>query len=269
MTLQQIKKAEKEYFEIYYHGDAALAKIDVEQFQRNRLQPCYATGTNRYTDNDAAFYDLVQANGGWADKVLLDFACGVGKWPVYYALTGARKVYGFDVAESGVRRGQNLAIRQDTANVVSLTVMDATEIGFRDNSFDIVIGNGVLHHVLKYPGVFDELWRVMKPGSRAYFHKGLADFPIFSLYWKMKGAVEEGDVPIHAHQIRRLAQRFSKVEIIGDTFLFSIKTFLWKPNADKITRFILRMCKNMDTVLFRIYPRLRAWGSFSYIILTK
>jgi len=133
----------------------------------------------------------------------------------------------------------------------------------------MVIGDGVLHHVMKYPAIFEKLHRVMKPGAKAYFRENLADFPLFRLYWKSKGEVEQGDVPIHAKQIRSYTQMFSDIEIVGDTFFFSVKAFLWKPSAGKIRRSVLRTCKNLDNLLFKICPPLRAWGSFSYIVLTK
>lgn len=264
-----IKKTEKEYHERYYHRDYPQKLMDVEQFRREHMSPCYTTGLDRYSDNSMAFDELLRQRGGWKDKVILDYACGLGKWSVYYALTGAKKVFGFDLAESGVRRGQDLACRHGLADKVSLTVMDATNLGYPDNSFDMVIGQGVLHHVIKYPGVFDELYRVMKPGAKVYFHEGLADFPLFNLWWRLKGEVDQGDTPIHAEEVRKLAHQFSDVQIIGDTFLFSVKTFIWKPSVGKVGRFTLKACKNLDNFLFRVCPPLRAWGAFSYIVITK
>ena len=42
--------------------------------------------------------------------------------------------------------------------------MDATALDFPDDTFDIVIGTTVLHHVIKYPGVFEELHRGHEAG---------------------------------------------------------------------------------------------------------
>jgi ubiquinone/menaquinone biosynthesis C-methylase UbiE len=265
----RIKKTEKEYHERYYYRDSPMKLMDLQQFRREHMSPCYTTGTERYSDNGMAFDELLRQQGGWTDKVILDYGCGLGKWAVYYALTGAKKVMGFDLAESGIRRGSDLVRRQGLADKVSLSVMDATNLGYPDNTFEMVIGQGVLHHVIKYPGIFEELYRVMKPGAKAYFHEGLADFPLFDLWWRLKGEVDQGDTPIHAEHVRRLAHRFSDVQIIGDTFLFSVKTFIWKPSIGKVGRFVLKTCKNLDNFLFRMYPPLRAWGAFSYIIITK
>jgi hypothetical protein len=109
----------------------------------------------------------------------------------------------------------------------------------------------------------------MKPGAKAYFLEGLADFPLFRLWWKIKGEVPEGDVPIFAREIREKARMFRDVEIQGDTFLYSMKTFFRKKPRTRAARWFLRTVKQGDQVLFRLVPTLRKWGSFSYITLTK
>lgn len=133
----------------------------------------------------------------------------------------------------------------------------------------MVIGTVVLHHVIKYPNVFEELYRVMKPGAKAYFLEGLADFPLWKLWWRMKEEVPSGDIPIFSKDIRQKAHMFSKIEIIGDTFLFFVKTILWKPGLGKTRKFILKTCKRADNLLFKICNCLQTLVSFSYIILTK
>lgn len=269
MDLDCKKKLSKEYYELYYDAEYPLPPIDLEQRRRERLQPCYTTGVDHKTDNKMAFHELILRTGGWEDKSVLDYACGDGSWAAHFALTGARKVVGFDLAESGIRRAHDRIVVEDLANKVYLMVMDAKDLAFPANTFEMVFGDGVLPHVIKCSGVFEELHRVMKPGAKAYFKEGLADFPLFSLYWKLKGETQEGVGPIHAKQIRKLTPMFSDVQIIGDTFFFSVKTFVWKPSAGKIRRRFLRVCKDLDNFLFTICPPLRTWGSFAYIVLTK
>jgi SAM-dependent methyltransferase len=148
-------------------------------------------------------------------------------------------------------------------------VMDAGRLDYENEEFDVVVGHGALHHVIKYPNVFEELHRVMKPGSKAYFLEGLADFPVWKLWWKMKGEVPDGDVPIYANEIRRRANRFSHVEIIGDTLFLAPKVLIWKAELGLLRRALLRALGRADEFAFRVMPSLRRWGSFSYIVLTK
>ena len=268
IDLERIKSIEKKYHEQQY-AIRFILPADVSEIRRQRLRPCYAGGSDRYSDNIMAFHELMLRYGGWTDKIVLDYACGNGSWVMYWALTGAKRVIGFDFAETGIHRGMQHVIAHDASDKVQLVCMDATKLGFQDEYFDIVIGGAALHHVIKYPGIFEELHRVMKSGARAYFLEGLADFPLLKLWWRIRGTVKSGDVPIFAKEIRKAAHMFSNVEIIGDTFLFSMKSILARRPPGRFARVILRVLKNLDNVLFKLCPSLRAWGSFSYIVLTK
>jgi len=267
--LSQLKEREAKWWDQRRDGPNVLPLVDVEEVHRTLLQPCYTTGSDYYSDNKRAFHQIIHANGGWAGKHVLDYACGIGTWAVYYALTGASKVMGFDLSETSIRRGCERVKAQGLTKKVKLRVMDAANLEYPDNTFDIVIGHAVIHHVIKYPGIFEELYRVMKPGTKAYFLEGLADFPLFKLWWILKGEVPQGDVPIFSWQIYEKTRKFSHVEIYGDSFIYSLKAFLWKENLGTIRRFLLKACKKTDNLLFAICPSLRRWGDFSYIVLTK
>ena len=264
-----LKDSETSYHNEFHDGAGPLPLVSVEEVEAKSLQPCYTTGHDKYSDNKQAFHKIMHADGGWASKHVLDYACGKGAWAVYYALTGATRVDGFDISETAIRRGRERVERQGLGRTVELKAMDATRLEYPDDTFDIVIGDGVLHHVIKYDGVFAELHRVMKPGATAYFREGLADFPVFRLWWIIKGEVPAGDVPIFSREIQERAAMFSGVAIHGDTFLYSAKAFLWKPNPDAFRRAVLRTLKGADYLLFAACPPLRKWGSFSYIVLRK
>ena len=269
--LDQVKKIEKEFHEQYRVdlAESSFFIVDVEEVRRTLLQPCYTTGNDRYSDNKMAFHQIIQRDGGWAEKVVLDYACGEGTWATYFALTGASKGIGFDLAESGVRLGCQRLVRQGLTDRVKLQVADATNLPYRDGLFDIVIGTAVIHHVIKYPNVFKELHRVMKPGAKAYFLEGLADFPLFRLWWAIRGDVPSGDVPIFAKEIRAKTGMFSTVQISGDTLVYSIKRLIHRQNMGPLRRFVLRASKKVDDALFVLCPALRRWGCFSYLVFTK
>ncbi|WP_020671005.1 class I SAM-dependent methyltransferase [Amycolatopsis nigrescens] len=48
-------------------------------------------------------------------------------------------------------------------------VADAERIPYPDNSFDLVVGHAVLHHIPDVPAAFAEVLRVLKPGGRFVF----------------------------------------------------------------------------------------------------
>lgn len=48
-------------------------------------------------------------------------------------------------------------------------VADAERIPYPDNTFDLVVGHAVLHHIPDVPAAFREVLRVLKPGGRFVF----------------------------------------------------------------------------------------------------
>ena len=202
------KKMEKAFHDAYY-DNVPLPLIDAENLQKTRLAPCYTTGVTHRTDNVGTFHRIIDQK--WKDTILLDYVCGNGGWAIYFALLGAKEVFGFDISQSAIRTGCDRVEKQGLGDKVHLDVKDATKLDYANDSFEIAIGHGVLHHVVKYPGIAESLHRVMKPGGKAYFLENLADFPLFHLWWKIKGEVPEGDVPIFAKDIREKFSMFSKI----------------------------------------------------------
>ena len=181
-----IKQTEKDYHDVHY-SNVPLPLIDVEDLRKTRLVSCCEGGFHRRTDNLAAFHKIIAEE--WKGKILLDYVCGNGGWATYFAIDGAKEVFGFDISESAIRSGKERLEIQDLSHKLHLEVKDATQLDYPDDNFEIAIGHGVLHHVIKYPNIFEELYRVMKPNTKAYFLEGLADFPLWKLWWKIKGQV--------------------------------------------------------------------------------
>lgn len=241
------------------------------EMEVSELRPCFEGGTGDcYAENRRFFHTIL--DGIWKDKHVLDYACGPGKWPVYFALTGARQVTGFDIDPTRIRIGQRRAKKQGVADKVRLIEADASDLPFSDDEFDLVIGTSALHHTIKYEYIFENLYRVMKPGTKAFFLENLADFPLWRLHWWLKGQVAEGDVPIFSKDVRAKAHMFSQIEIIGDTFVHSLRHLIFKRKSGSISvlrRGLLRLTYRTDQVLFSLVPKIRSWGSMSVIILTK
>lgn len=113
---------------------------------------------------------------------LLDIGCGHGELSLSLLGKGAGYVAGIDISQTYV----DDAIRSaDDANYAKsrfdFSVMDAHKLEFPDNHFDIVVGNGILHH-LDLPTCLNEINRVLKPGGFALFTEPLAGNPFLKLF---------------------------------------------------------------------------------------
>ena len=111
---------------------------------------------------------------------------------------------------------------------VSFQQMNAQELKYPDNMFDVVIGKGVLHHIAKYPGTAEELLRIMKPGARAIFLENLGNGPVWRAIRRLPmGTTNFGDINLSNDYLKDWAKPFSKCKIRGFHVLFMAKRFFF------------------------------------------
>ncbi|HMP08244.1 MAG TPA: class I SAM-dependent methyltransferase [Lacipirellulaceae bacterium] len=100
---------------------------------------------------------------------LLDFGCGWGAHAVVYAKIGYA-VDGFDLSEGNLAAARSLAERYGVASQITLTQQTAERLTYADDSFDVIVGVDILHHVA-IPAAIAECRRVLKPGGVAVFRE--------------------------------------------------------------------------------------------------
>jgi SAM-dependent methyltransferase len=111
---------------------------------------------------------------------VLEYGCGVTNHAVFLADRGARSVIGIDISPVAVERG-NERIRGDGYDSVSYRVMDAEDMDFEDDCFDLVCGGAILHH-LDLSRAYSELSRVLTPSGSAIFVEPLGHNPLINLF---------------------------------------------------------------------------------------
>lgn len=128
-------------------------------------------------ENRFAFESLSPVAG----KRVLDLGCGAGETSVYFALQGAQ-VDALDISPEMVAVAQRLAERHQVK--LHLHTGVAEKLPFASESFDLVFGNGVLHHVDLIPAL-QEIRRVLKPGGKAAFIEPLKHNPVIEVYRRL------------------------------------------------------------------------------------
>lgn len=95
---------------------------------------------------------------------VLEIGVGLGADHQKFAEAGA-DLYGIDLTERAVSHtGDRLALMGLTSN---LSVGDAENLTFSDDTFDTVYSWGVLHHTPNTPKAIHEVYRVLRPGGQA------------------------------------------------------------------------------------------------------
>lgn len=107
---------------------------------------------------------------------LLDFGCGWGSNTVLFALAGYQ-VDGIDIAENNLEKARELAQEHGVSRNIRLHLQPAEQLAFPDQTFDVVAGIDILHHVQIEPAL-REVARVLKPGGVAFFREPVEQ-PLF------------------------------------------------------------------------------------------
>ena len=108
-----------------------------------------------------AGYFVKQARITSKDKVL-EIGCGTGLFTrKVYALTKA-SIIATDISEELLTEARQLLPE------ATFKIDDAMNLSFPDNTFDVVFGSSVLHH-LEMERSIKEILRVLKPGGRMVF----------------------------------------------------------------------------------------------------
>jgi ubiquinone/menaquinone biosynthesis C-methylase UbiE len=95
---------------------------------------------------------------------------------------------------------------------VSFHRMDVINLAFRDESFDLIVGMSILHHV-DLDKAAHEIHRILKPGGRALFTEPLAHNPISNLWRKMTPELRsKNEWPLRYREIRRIGSYFRSFE---------------------------------------------------------
>lgn len=105
------------------------------------------------------------------DKYVLDVGCGVGVTPCYIAKKYGCKVVGVDTSKSMINRAKERAKREEIEDKVEFKIGDAKSLPFKDNLFDIVIGESVIAFLEDKQKGINEYVRVAKPNGYIGFNE--------------------------------------------------------------------------------------------------
>ena len=122
------------------------------------------------------FYSLIDLYS--RNKKLLEVGCGDGSETNKY-LQYVKLYIGIDISSEGISK----ALQNINKNIsgVQYHVMNVEKTTFEDNSFDVITGMGILHH-LNLEKTYSELSRIIHNNGRIIFIEPLGHNPIISIY---------------------------------------------------------------------------------------
>jgi ubiquinone/menaquinone biosynthesis C-methylase UbiE len=190
-------------------------------------------------------------------KVALDYCCGRGGTSVQMAQAGAF-VHGIDISEESVRTAERRMAENGFADRCAIQVMDAEDLSFADNTFDVIVCSGVLHH-LDLDQAYPELARVLKPTGIILCIEAIAHNPVFRLYRKRTPKLRtawEVDHILGRQDVRKAKTYFESVDIrffhLCTVAAVPLRKSRWFGQA-------LTVCEAIDALILRL-PGLRWWA---------
>ena len=149
---------------------------------------------------------------------ILEAGCGTGQLSIALSRY-ARQIYGIDLSKGSLIEAKQF-INSNDIKSVHLFRMNIFKLFFKENTFDVIISNGVLHHTYNPKLAFSKLVRVLKPGG----------IIVIGLY----------------HRYGRIIQKIrqSLIKNFGDSFKFLDKRFRDKISDKKKYAWFLDQYKN-------------------------
>lgn len=95
---------------------------------------------------------------------ILEVGCGTGQLSNFLGMTYGRTVFGADMCLNSLRLGDKFR-KKNAINNVAFVQMNLFHPVFKDESFDVVICNGVLHHTYNASLGFSAISKLVKPGG--------------------------------------------------------------------------------------------------------
>jgi SAM-dependent methyltransferase len=103
--------------------------------------------------------------------VVLDYGCFTGDLYGVLASHKPARIVGIDISKAGIDEA-----RRRFGQHAEYLVMDAHRTTFADETFDLVVGRSILHH-LDWDVAIAEVRRILKPGGMAVFTEPLGGNP--------------------------------------------------------------------------------------------
>ena len=114
---------------------------------------------------------------------ILEVGCGSGVLSLRLAAHHDLAVTAVDVDPDEIRRAREKAARNGSAGRAKpeFLVADVARMPFDDGSFDLVVSTFSMHHWEDKQAGLAEVWRVLRPGSRALIWDTRRGFSLFHL----------------------------------------------------------------------------------------
>ena len=207
-----------------------------------------------YNSNED-FYNFLKLNSSNSD--ILDYGCGVGNSIKKVIEFNPKKITGIDISEVSIEKARKIS-SLSSGSKIDLFVDNCEKTKFEKNSFDIIYGTGILHH-LNTESCLNEIDRILKPKGKFLFIEPLGTNPLINLYRKLTPKSRSVDEhPLIERDFNLIQKKFENFQIK----FYGFATLIFFPfyNSPSDSN-VFKILKKVDQFLFKfkIFKKL-AWS---------
>jgi SAM-dependent methyltransferase len=219
-----------------------------------------ALGEFRRNDDQASFYDP-------AGKDVLDYGCGPGYLTRELLDRGALHVTGIDISEAEIEAARVRAREEGVEDRSNHLVADAHDLEFADDSFDLIVGDSILHH-LDMKVALEEIRRVLRPGGRAVFMEPMWHSPFLRLGRALTPSARTPDEhPLTVEDWKLCASIFPDFEHHEREFLTIPLMPLNLVLPQRAQKRLARRVHRLDDRVLARWPRTRKYARITFLVL--
>jgi ubiquinone/menaquinone biosynthesis C-methylase UbiE len=217
-----------------------------------------------YANRTATFVGVTDFLGDLHGKCVLEYGCGLGDISILLAKSGA-KVVSFDISEASIQVSAQKAKVNKTGNELALSVAAGENLPYANESFDVIFGKAILHHLSVKLGHYD-LYRVLKKGGKAVFIEPMGMNPFINFaraYVPYPHKHPRGsDRPLNYDEINAWGRQFK------DFRYREIQLFSMLERGLGFNKRLLFLRK-LDEVVLRNIPYLRRYCRYVVMYIVK
>ncbi len=224
---------------------------DLQSQKKGRFENIFYKAINNMNED---FNSMIKKNA--LGSVILDYGCGTGIFSERVSNNKPKKIFGIDISEVSIDKAKKRA--KEFKFDAEFKVDNCEKTSFNDNSFDIVFGSGIIHHLVIEKSL-NEINRILKPNGKFIFMEPLGTNPFINFYRKVTPSSRSRDEhPLINKDLKFIKNRFKDMKVKYYGFMTLVFfPFYGKPQESKL----FKILSSLDQLLFKFkFFRLFAWS---------
>jgi len=266
MNLTERQKREQDYYNQFANMFSKNDEVDFSPVLGEEKRPW---NSYWYT-----YHLLEKAASGRRDAALLDFGSGPGENALRFANLGYM-VEGFDISEKNIQMSSKLFEKYNFSDRGHFKVSAAEKLDYADETFDVIAGIDILHHV-DIAAAIVECHRVLKKGGLAVFREPI-DVPgwdriresklvtkFFPKDASFENHITADERKLNNHDLEILKNKFPNITIDKFLLLSRFDPYLRKEHDPTPS-----LLEKIDAFLIKYIPGMAKLGGAMVITLRK